>query len=232
MATNKRKTNGNPRGRPPKKARLTGVAKVGYQYLGHKDRAERNKNLVHTFTSKTLCDSMNNHRPKNLRSYWTEKAVKRSNNIKLSSVRRLDGIKLTNDFKILPIIKRKLNDDECFHKYINMCYYEKEGVNCSICEGVGKSERHADVGEIRSRDYSTRTFYFLLKGEDVDFKIVLNTHSRRDTKGEINDYDTIETYKLKEGMGIIFPSKLQHWANSKEKRCFVLFSFLVKEKVC
>ena len=42
MATNKRKTNGNPRGRPPQKARLTGVAKVGYQ-ISRSQRQGRTK---------------------------------------------------------------------------------------------------------------------------------------------------------------------------------------------
>ena len=228
MAINRRKKTGNPVGCPKKKTRLQSVGKKSYRELNHKQRAARNSLHIHIFTSKKLLENIS-RKSENLQEYYNEQ-FRRRNNINLNFARRLDGERLMKDFQFLQIIKRKLNQNETFHRFIHLKEYAEEGVNCSYCEGKGDSRRHADTASMRSRRFSTRTFYFVLKG-DVKFHIVLDTHSRN-IKGEISDYDNIKTYNLKDGMGLIFPSKLQHWGSSKRLRKILVFAFEVKENTC
>ena len=198
MATNRRKKSGNPVGRPKKKQRT--CSNVKYKNLSHKDRAKRMEDRVHTFTSKKLLTSIDLGST-HLREYYNESDGK-MNNIGLNSVRRLDGNRLVKDFKILPLIKRKLNKDETFHSFENTNVHAEEGVNFALGEGIGQSGRHRDTSVGCSRQFSSRTFYFVLEGT-VNFSIVLDTHTKM-VNGELDDDDSTKVYSLKEGQGIIF----------------------------
>ena len=227
MAINRRKKSANPVGRPPKKPRTSSVSHIKYENLSHKDRAKRMEDRVHTFTSKKLFTSID-FGSTHLREYYNESTDK-TNNIGLDSVRRLDGDRLVRDFKILPLIKRKLNKDETFHAFERTTEYEREGVNFALGQGIGQSNRHRDTTVGCSRELSSRTFYFVLEGT-VKFSIVLDTHTKM-VNGELHDDDSTKVYSLKEGQGIIFPASLQHWADSKNTRKFLVFPFLVKVKI-